>query len=220
MQFYWAFPFLVWVGRKVSWALLCVSGILVVYLAQRYIPLQAAGVHAWNYPQPTLLIFKLNIFLGGMLLGEAWLDRHRAGYLVLLAAAVLYHSLAVPFVVLGFWLPFLLLKHETREIALIDGTARLLRRALGSRLGKFLGDTSYAVYLLHSLILFPVNEWLTRQPRFLALSTPGRVLVSAGLTIPVIYILAYILHRTVELPGISAGKRILARVHQNNLPKV
>jgi peptidoglycan/LPS O-acetylase OafA/YrhL len=103
----------------------------------------------------------------------------------------------------------------TTNLALIPDRL-LLRRAatwlsnlLGNRLGVILGEASYAVYLVHLLVMLPVaaavhphlqgDKWLA----FLAV---------AATVIAIVYPIALILHRVVERPGIDAGKKVCSRL--------
>ena len=92
---------------------------------------------------------------------------------------------------------------------LLQGSIEKLRAVLSSRVSRFLGDTSYGVYLLHLLILIPVAGMLTHSTTYLALSGPLRVLVCAALVAPPVYLTAWLLFRTVETGGIRMGKRVI-----------
>ena len=88
----------------------------------------------------------------------------------------------------------------------LQGVIGSIRKVLSSRLGKFLGDTSYGVYLLHLLLIIPIAGMLTRFPQYLDLSGPMRLALCLLLVAPPVYFLAWLLFRTVEMGGIQLGK--------------
>lgn len=155
-----------------------------------------------NYPQPGLLLFKLDIFLAGICLAYQHREREpsRKLYWIVLAVVCLFRAtIQVKGLALG-------------TICLIEldkNKMDLVHRILSSKWGKFAGDTSYAVYLLHLLLMYPMLcvllgvSWMHAQPKtvqfFIALFVIG---------IP-LYGLAAVVHQFVELPGIALGKRII-----------
>jgi peptidoglycan/LPS O-acetylase OafA/YrhL len=90
--------------------------------------------------------------------------------------------------------------------ALLATATTRIREMLSSRLAKFLGDTSYGVYLLHLLLLIPAAGMLTQLEGYLALADPFRLAVCLVLVAPAVYLLAWGLFRTVETGGIQLGK--------------
>lgn len=82
---------------------------------------------------------------------------------------------------------------------------------LSGRVARFMGDTSYAVYLLHLLLVIPTAAMLSRSQAYLAMPATMRFALCATLVIPAAYIGAWGLFRWVEKPGIRLGKRLLAR---------
>ena len=95
---------------------------------------------------------------------------------------------------------------------LFDG----VRIALSGRLAKFLGDTSYGVYLLHLLVLLPLAGYLSGSSNFVHLTAILRFGLIAAVLLPIVYGLAWVLHITVEQPGIALGKKVVTRLHQRS----
>ena len=73
---------------------------------------------------------------------------------------------------------------------------------------KFLGDTSYGVYLMHMLIITPLTAVLVSQQWFLAMSAPMRFALALTVTAPVVYGFACLGFWFVEQPGIRVGHRL------------
>jgi peptidoglycan/LPS O-acetylase OafA/YrhL len=93
-----------------------------------------------------------------------------------------------------------------------DRFSLLVQRICDSRPIRFLGDTSYAVYLCHELLLFPLmlvlysSEWYSALGKY-----PKLIVAFLFIGIPV-YAISYALHRVVEKPGIALGKIVLRRL--------
>jgi peptidoglycan/LPS O-acetylase OafA/YrhL len=75
--------------------------------------------------------------------------------------------------------------------------AKLVRGASWPRSLTFLGQISFSIYLLHSMVLDQIRDWTADGPRIVA---------AAAATVA----LAAICFRVVEKPGIAAGRRVEA----------
>lgn len=212
MQFYALFPFLILLGGRIGWvpsALLAASGSVIVALL--------AGEAGLDYPMPSFLALKLQLFLAGMLIavgpvasrGQLWL---RLGAAMLLAAIPiggeqdLLHFSVRALLVLGFFA----LVHW-RSLGLIGWVSRLL----GSRPFHWLGELSYGTYLIHLLILQPVAAAVIGQYG-MGLSAIGRFALTGAIVVPVTYALAFLTYKLVELPGQRLGKTVIRRATGRN----
>ena len=207
MQFYLLFPFLVLLGRRIGWmrsALVAAGGGVVIALVAA-----AAGL---DYPMPSFLPLKLQLFLAGMLIAAGPDARgaglwSRLGVAMLLAAIPIggeqdpLHLAVRELLVFGFFV----LVH-LRSVGPIGWVSRLL----GSRPFYWLGELSYGTYLIHLLILQPAAAAVIEgfDP---ALGAIGRFVLSGALVVPVTYALAYVTYRLVELPGQRLGKAVIGR---------
>ncbi|MFS2111686.1 acyltransferase family protein [Sphingomonas sp. Sphisp140] len=207
MQFYALFPFLVLLARRIGWmpmALVAAAGGVVVALL--------AGAAGLDWPMPSFLALKLQLFLCGMLIaadpgegrGRSWMH---LGLAVLLAAIPiggeqdLLHFAVRELLVLGFFA----LVH-LRSLGAIDGVSRLL----GSRPFHWLGELSYGTYLIHLLILQPVAAAVIGHFGT-GLGAAGRFVLTGAVVVPVTYALAFVTYKLVELPGQKLGKAVIRR---------
>ena len=215
MQFYLLFPFLILLGRRIGWipaALVAAGGGVAIALL--------AGAAGLDYPMPSFLPLKLQLFLAGMLIaadpGESlarlWM---RLGAAMLLAAIPiggdqdLLHFAVRELLVFGFFA----LVHW-RSLGVIGWVSRLL----GSRPFYWLGELSYGTYLIHLLILQPVAAAVIGQFGT-GLGAAGRFALTGAIVVPVTYVLAFVTYKLVELPGQRLGKAMIKRVAGGSTPR-
>ncbi len=214
MQFYLLFPFLILLGRRIGWtpaALVAAGGGVIIALL--------AGAAGLDYPMPSFLPLKLQLFLAGMLIaadpGESlarlWV---RLGAAMLLAAIPiggdqdLLHFAVRELLVFGFFA----LVHW-RSLGVIGWVSRLL----GSRPFYWLGELSYGTYLIHLLILQPVAAAVIGQFGT-GLGAAGRFALTGAIVVPVTYALAFVTYKLVELPGQRLGKAMIKCVAAGSTP--
>ena len=87
-----------------------------------------------------------------------------------------------------------------------------VRDVFSSRISAFLGDTSYACYLLHLLIVIPVCAWLTHFDAYLGMSGWGRFFTSLLIVALPIYVGAWVLYHHIEKNGIKLGKQVIKKI--------
>ena len=91
----------------------------------------------------------------------------------------------------------------------------MIKRARGlveHRLFKFMADASYGVYLIHLPLLAVVISALTRFHFFIALPPTVRFLFCLAVMTPLVYGLAFLAFKFVEIPGINLGRKIVKRI--------
>lgn len=205
MQFYAVFPFLMLVFRLLGPAL----GALTTLIAAQTLLLVFDDFFA-SFPMPSALPLKIGFFVAGMLIAYG---RLRGQRWIMLLCAVL-SSIAIGWeatwgpetfsavVALGFGI-----------LMLADGRPglTLVRTLLSNTVSRFLGDTSYCVYLLHLPVLLTVAGLLSRHPTYVDQNQWLRMTLCLGITCVVVYPAAWVLHHTVEQPGIRLGRRALGR---------
>ena len=179
-----------------------------------------AGAAGLDYPMPSFLPLKLQLFLAGMLIATGpeesrarlWL---RLGAAMLLAAIPiggdqdLLHFAVRELLVFGFFA----LVHW-RSLGVIGWVSRLL----GSRPFYWLGELSYGTYLIHLLILQPVAAAVIGQFGT-GLGAAGRFALTGAVVIPATYALAFVTYRLVELPGQRLGKAAIKRAAGRHSPR-
>lgn len=210
MQFYLAFPFLMIAFSRYGNLRVGIA-IIVTCLAAKY-----ALSFLRSFPMPSLLPLKLYVFIIGMWMAFAMQRTDNRYLLVSVCICVLYigveqssESVARLFLVVAIF-------HMVRPFAstLLDlrqGLQMSLFRFMSHPIARFMGDTSYGLYLLHLLIVIPIAGWLVSIPAFTQFSLPERVMLCTALALPPSYLGAWILYRWVEMPGIALGKKLLGR---------
>lgn len=210
MEFYAVFPFLMLlvsrVGAVVAAAIVIVGCLLLGHFTHNYSNL---------FPMPSFLPMKLYMFFAGILIatGRA---RHSLRLPLLIAAATPFaylvrhgqmEDLLRLFMVIFIF--YLMNDGSLPSITATDRVINRLRRVMGGAVGLFMGDASYAVYLLHLLILIPVAGELSTFPSYVYLSGWKRFAICLVIVVPPTYLGAWLLHRGIEQPGIRFGKTLI-----------
>lgn len=213
MSFYLAFPFLMLLimrlGEIRAGGVALLTCLVVVFVFRGFFH---------QFEMPSFLPLKLYLFLIGI-----WMATSR------LQGSMLVSLLLSMPVLAGVWMiersdqaigrmvlvvgMFYLMNNGTLPGSLrLDRLIQRLRGILSARLSRFLGDTSYSVYLLHLLLVIPVAGLLTRHAAYL--EAPGwvRFMTCFAIVVPAVYLISWSLYRLVELPGIRIGKIVIKRL--------
>jgi len=202
MQFYLIFPFLMLaIGRFGSFSTV-LSLVLIAVITNKFFGLY--GTHGgWaGNPHPSLILFRIDIFVGGMCFAFAYLYRNSIqslSWLVLGCISIFKCTMKLKF--FAFFIIFMLCTDPDRK--------EFFHRVMSGRVAKFMGDTSYSVYLSHNLIMFPILYILYQHQWFAGLSAYKRLSVAFVLIGVLVYAFSYFLFRLVELPGINFGRNFL-----------
>lgn len=217
MQFYLFFPLLALLLVRSEF--LVGSALLVILHAVSY-HLFGVGVGATPkifglFPYTTLLPFKLDCFLVGMLLASGFYERGKPAkrnFLLILALLVagiyMKKFLLISFL---FCLYEVVLNFGTGMPGL-DARVMKLKMIMEHRLTKFMADTSYGVYLIH-IPLMSVVVWLMAHAGSFP-EWPGwlRLICCFATMVLVVYPVAFLAFKWIESPGISWGRNILRRI--------
>ncbi len=213
MQFYLFFPFIAIGIRKLGWPAIGLLAVLTWQISEDRISvglLQQEGPWGW-FPMATFLPLRLGLFLSGMLAALA-VSRIGTGRFpdwslisCVLCAGLHSKWLAVFVMMFLFWE---YISRATRLPELISGPARYGNHLLDSRPIKFFADCSYGVYLWHILIQLAAMRLLEDFGAFSGTQALTRFLILVSIVTPIVYLVAWISYRMIELPGIGIGKRI------------
>lgn len=210
MQYYAIFPFLMILIMKFGYirssVILMASCVAVAYMAPEYFS---------AFPRPSMIIFKLPMFLAGMLIYKS-VSENKKHYIIIAMLAPLFswfmgyfisRGLVVIEVFLIIGLAVLLIKHS--ENSIVNRFAILGKSFLSTRLSRFLGEVSYSVYLLHLMIVIPTIGILVQFSWFVDLPSALRFLIVTATVLPVTYALSTLLFKYVEEKGIVLGKKLI-----------
>ena len=212
MQFYFAFPaFMIcisWFGAARAGLGVLMICFLTWYFFQDFFI---------QFPMPSFLPMKLYVFFIGIWLA---ISRNKMsmkcglGLSVVIAtvmAAVLRSSAAIAFVPMVVTIFYLMDNGSLPLSHKLNYVKEKIRLFLSGPIAKFLGDTSYSVYLLHLLIVIPIAGIGASQPWYVGMSEIARFAFCLFLVIPIVYSLGWFLYHFVEKPGIRIGKKIVRR---------
>ena len=207
MQFYFVFPALFLMLCRFGFAVSafvtgCAAFVLGLLLSRH--------VH---FPEPSLLVFKLNYFLAGMVLYRflaGGLGRRQSiimGSMAIALVSIDYHYRLLLLLLTGLMGLMLLLG----RLELEGKTPAWVSRLIESRVVQVASDTSYSVYLFHGFFIAAAGlfveshrSWIAEYPRVFNWTMYGFVVICS-------YALASVVYRLVELPGIRLGKRVIDR---------
>jgi peptidoglycan/LPS O-acetylase OafA/YrhL len=211
MQFYLLFPFLTLLGRGIGWltaaGIVCAACLLGDYLFSSFLH---------QFTLPSILLLKINIFMGGMLIAAAS-QKPNFRFIYLFAAmglmllpiwgsAGMKLDFGRAFICLGLGL--LAFGEQIKAPSPIRWAISQVSRTLGTWPFVVLADLSYGVYLIHFLIILAWGRLTAPEAALSNLHSP----LAALIVIPMVaYALAWVARQAVELPGIEFGRRIVRK---------
>ena len=204
VQFYLIFPFLM-IGIKRLGAFSMVTTMIVAaFVANRLFGVYLEPGPLGNFPQPSFILLKINYFAAGMCMSFAYHNRGDIKFIawLLLLAGTLATAYIQVILFAAFILFMLNFDQENKEI---------FSRVASSRLSKFMGDTSYSVYLIHNMIVFSGLSVLFKYSWFKNLGPYPRLAAAFVIIAPIVYFAAFITFKMVETPGIQWGRNILRK---------
>jgi peptidoglycan/LPS O-acetylase OafA/YrhL len=203
MQFYAAIPFILLLARRVGLTVVTLTFLAIQFLTHRCVGLYLTPTALGLWPQPSILTFKINCFMAGVLMAVYF--NHRSLTVLVLTLVTIFF--AQHYLFIGSTLFCFLAMSNSRETAL----ARLVgfgKRRLSGSTSQFFGGISYAVYLTHGLVLPPLLSLLLKINAYQTMPAAARFAILFGAAAIIVIPSAFALHRGVELPGIALGRRL------------
>lgn len=211
MQYYLVFPLLMIAALKLG--RLAGMALLVAAMAAAGFWLDRNGYVIGAY---SMLPMKFHLFAAGMLVAMTLRVEGTWKWLLILGAlAVIFvplggsRSAMHRTIKIGIVLGFLALLYRDRLPLLLRVPVGWLDRVFSNPLGRWVGDVSYGVYLIHLLVMLPVAGWLAMD--FPAVSPFPRFLLVLVITSALTYGTAWLAYRFVEEPGIAFGRKVASR---------
>jgi peptidoglycan/LPS O-acetylase OafA/YrhL len=215
MQFYFIFPALMLLMQK--------QGFLKISLLVSLfsVPIGFYIARHVEYYEPSLLLFKLQYFIAGILAFKIVSRGESGNQILMIACATILVSLESEYGQELFVLPFLLLAIilfgylERNHIA-----PKILIKLINSHFIKFSSDISYGVYLFQGFYISACGYIFTKNSYFLSYTPLERVGAMFFFCATLSYITGYCVHRWVEIPGINLGRTISNQLFSRKLRKL
>ncbi|HBX8225961.1 acyltransferase family protein [Klebsiella pneumoniae] len=210
MQYYAVFPFIMLLITRLGFIYASITMILLCIISSCFFLEYFSA-----FEMPSMILFKLPLFISGMLIYKAVSESKKMYVLTALLSPVTAYAMGYfispirmvieCFLIIG--MAMLLMPYDNKCQA--RHFVKFIRKILSLRLSQFLGDVSYSVYLLHLMIVIPVIGILVQYTDFLNLASPMRFILSALISLPFTYCIALNLFKYVERNGIILGRKII-----------
>lgn len=209
MQFYLILPLLLILFCRVPIFLLALGAVVLAIGSPSWFGNYLEAGSVAHFGQPSVLTYRLNAFMAGMLLAY-FLRLQTNANTVSFGRRAVYLLICAIFCVLP--LNKLVVVGFFCLAALTIWRVPVVTSIFSQPLLRWTGDISYSVYLSHLLIVIPVTYWLTQTTHFMSLSAGWRFAVAIVATGPCIFIISYVLYKTTEQPGIKLGRWIARKI--------
>lgn len=215
MQFYAVFPFIMILIARIS-----IIPCALFLVAMSYAFWGVAGGYMASFLCPAFLLLKISMFLSGMMVANAY---HKGGKNALLFSLLAVAVAAVPLegneikyglvravIAAGFCI--MVLYPYMGMPAVLERLAGWASSFLGRGIFPFMADVSYSVYLIHMLVMLLIHSYLVLNHADKLNSPPLMAICLFVLTLPIVYLLAWIVWHLVEKPGIAMGRIVIMNI--------
>lgn len=220
MQFYVLFPFLMLIIRNIGY-FLPIFLFTILYLIAPFLfgNYNSPGIFL-HYGQPSFLPLKINVFLIGLLLGKAKYfinsqneeKAFKPLFFVFILSFIGYDFIInISAIYLLLWVISTSQKSNTSLFHMFQKIDNLL----DNKIVTFFSDTSYAVYLVHLMIIYLANWTFLKNQFYISNNYLYNFILLVLFVIPVSYLIAFILYRIIEFPFIQFGKKISFNLFNN-----
>lgn len=162
--------------------------------------------------QPAMLLFKLPLFLFGMLAAAAGMKK--IGWRSFLIGSLMIIPFQAKFTILviAILMAFLFFEGYRNRLGKLALPIQGIRKLLSSRAAAWGADISYSLYLIHLIVLpFLLQFFMSRSAAWGMdkMETAGVTLL---VFLPLCFGISYLLHIVVEKPFIRMGKQVVGRI--------
>lgn len=220
MQFYFVLPFLALLST-IRGGLYALSIILVGICWAAWIPFSD---YLSAFFLPSFLGLKIHMFLIGMILADGAIKKNhnmllQLVWILVLATAPLETSILQRAALIRYAVVvmlFLLVNWQRLpEWLIVKRIVAVADKFLSHRFCVFMADMSYSVYLLHHFFILPITILLLQHFGH----EPNSGLIRSALcfvaVVPLSYLSAFIMHKTIEVHGIKLGRMIVAKLKRS-----
>lgn len=212
MQFYFVFPALMLLMQRRGFFK------ITLLVSAFSIPIGFYIARHVQYYEPSLLLFKLQYFIAGILVFKIVSTGANRNQMLMIACATILVSLESKYGRELLVLPSILLAMilfgclERNHIM-----PKILGKLINSNLIKFASHTSYGVYLFHGFYISACGYIFTKNSYFVSFTPLERVVAMFVFVTILAYITGYCVHRWIEIPGINFGRTISNQLFSREL---
>ncbi|AJY73982.1 acyltransferase family protein [Paenibacillus beijingensis] len=210
-QFYLVFPFLFVLlfkdklRVKRTFIFFIVIALFLAFLTPKFLEVGSRGV----FDQPSVLIYKLPLFILGMIMAGVGLRKIHFSYLLFCLLAVIPFQSSTSSLLILFLSLFMYLDHMKQFIGTpVYKFLNFFRNLLSNKVSQFGADISYSLYLIHTIIIRFVVYWFVEHSASLSFTKYETAAVSFIVFFVLNLLISYLLLVTIEKPFISLGKKV------------
>lgn len=210
MQFYFIFPMLIWFIYKYGYILITlfvsISCFCWAYYSEKHL----------SFFEPSFILFKLNMFLAGMIAFDICINsKSRFKNFLLYSTGLALISDFFKFsygydtivLFIFYSLSIILYKYENSQKKF-----HLLDQVLKSAVFKIGSLLSYGAFLFHGFFISLSGIIITSNSYLFGLNPETRVWIIILFTSILSYCAAFIIYKYIEVPGIKLGKSIITKI--------